>query len=104
MIVARVSAHNLGQIGVKRDRATEVCFLHIARSDGEAEPHGVARKATSDDCPDGQCRSRMRRQDGLNCEHLQKTEPPVSGDSVVKEKSVLSKSLAYPINLRAFLL
>ncbi len=35
---SRVIAHNLGQIGVKRDRATEVCFQHIARSDGEAEP------------------------------------------------------------------
>ncbi len=65
-----VSAHNLGQIGAKRDRATEACSLHTARSDGEAEPHGVARKATSDDCPDGQCRSRMRRQDGLKCGHL----------------------------------
>ncbi len=69
---SKVTAQNLGQIGRKQDRATEVCSLHIARSDGEAEPHGVARKATSDDCPDGQCRSRMRRQDGLKCEQLQK--------------------------------
>ncbi len=69
-----VNAHNLGQIGEKQDRATEVCSLHIAGSDGEAEPHGVARKATSDDCPDGQCRSRMRRQDGLKYEQLRKEQ------------------------------
>ncbi len=43
----------------------KLSLLPDAGSDGEAEPHGVARKATSDDCPDGQCRSRMRRQDGL---------------------------------------
>ncbi len=67
---SRVTAHNLGQIGGKRDRATEVCYGHIARSDGEADSHGVARRATSDDCPDGQCRSRMRRQDGLKCGQL----------------------------------
>ncbi len=67
---SKVTAHNLGQIGRKRDGATEVCKEHIARSDGEADSHGVARKATSDDCPDGQCRSRMRRQDGLKCEQL----------------------------------
>ncbi len=35
------TVHNLGQIGMK---------------------HGDARMAASDDCPDGQCRSRMRRQ------------------------------------------
>ncbi len=66
----KVSAHNLGQIGGKQDRATEACFQHGAGSDGVVDPHGVARKATSDDCPDGQCRSRMRRQDGLKCEQL----------------------------------
>ncbi len=66
-----VSAHNLGQIGGKRDRATEAYKEYAAGSDGEADSHGVARKATSDDCPDGQCRSRMRRQDGLKCEQLQ---------------------------------
>ena len=83
-----VSAHNLGQIGEKRDSATEACSQHVVRSrqegderrpprwavpeqdaeassDGEAESHGVARKATSDDCPDGQCRSRMRRQEAM---------------------------------------
>ncbi len=49
MIIARSSAHNLGQIGGKRDRATEVCSLHIARSDGEADS-----------------------QDGLKCEQLTK--------------------------------
>ncbi len=42
-----VSAHNLGQIGGKRDRATEACFLHAAGSDGEADS-----------------------QDGLKCERL----------------------------------
>ncbi len=40
---SKVTAHNLGQIGAK---------------------HGDARMAASDDCPDGQCRSRMRRQAG----------------------------------------
>ncbi len=44
---SRVIVHNLGQIGVKQDRATEVCSQHIAGSDGEAEP-----------------------QDGLKCEQL----------------------------------
>ncbi len=34
---SRVSARNLGQIGGKRDRATEVCSKHIAGSDGEAD-------------------------------------------------------------------
>ncbi len=63
------SARNLGQIGMKRDGETEAYQEYAVRSDGEAELHGVARKATSDDCPDGQCRSRMRRQDGLKCEH-----------------------------------
>ncbi len=43
----KVSAHNLGQIGGKRDRATEACYRHIARSDGEADS-----------------------QDGLKCEQL----------------------------------
>ncbi len=43
----KVTVHNLGQIGGKRDRATEVCFKHIARSDGEADS-----------------------QDGLKCEQL----------------------------------
>ena len=34
-----VSAHNLGQdLRGKRDRATEACSLHAARSDGEADP------------------------------------------------------------------
>ncbi len=42
-----VSARNLGQIGGKRDRATEACSLHAAGSDGEADS-----------------------QDGLKCEHL----------------------------------
>ncbi len=69
-----VTARSLGQVGEKRDRATEACSEHIAGSDGEAEPHGVARKATSDDCPDGQCRSRMRRQDGLKCEQLRRIQ------------------------------
>ncbi len=46
---SKVSVHDLGQIGGK---------------------HGDARRATSDDCPDGQCRSRMRRQDGLKREQL----------------------------------
>ncbi len=69
---SRVTAHNLGQIGVKQDGATEAYQEYAARSDGEAEPHGVARRATSDDCPDGQCRSRMRRQDGLKCGQLLK--------------------------------
>ena len=41
------SAHSLGRPGVKRDRATEACSQHVARSDGEAEP-----------------------QDGLKCEQL----------------------------------
>ncbi len=44
---SRVTVHNLGQIGGKQDRATEVCSLHIARSDGEADS-----------------------QDGLKCEQL----------------------------------
>ncbi len=38
---SKATAYNLGQIGAK---------------------HGDARRAASDDCPDGQCRSRMRRQ------------------------------------------
>ncbi len=32
-----VTGHNLGQIGGKRDRATEACSKHAARSDGEAD-------------------------------------------------------------------
>ncbi len=68
---SKITAHNLGQIGViAKTGATEAYQEYAARSDGEAESHGVARKATSDDCPDGQCRSRMRRQDGLKCEQL----------------------------------
>ncbi len=47
MIKVKLSAYNLGQIGVKRDRATEVCYKHAAGSDGKAEP-----------------------QDGLKCEQL----------------------------------
>ena len=43
----KVSARNLGQIGVKQDRATEACFQHVAGSDDEADP-----------------------QDGLKCEQL----------------------------------
>ena len=44
---SRVSTRNLGQIEAKRDRATEACKKHVARSDGEADP-----------------------QDGLKCEDL----------------------------------
>ncbi len=44
-----VIAHNLRQVGGKRDRATEVCSLHIARSDGKADS-----------------------QDGVKCEQLYK--------------------------------
>ncbi len=32
-----ITACDLGQIGVKQDRATEACSQHVARSDGEAE-------------------------------------------------------------------
>ncbi len=32
------TACNLGQVGVKQDRATEACSQHVARSDGEADP------------------------------------------------------------------
>ncbi len=42
-----VSAHNLGQIGGKRDRTTEACSMHAAGSDGKADS-----------------------QDGLKCESL----------------------------------
>ena len=34
---SKVTTHNLGQIGLKQDRATEACSLHAARSEGEAD-------------------------------------------------------------------
>ena len=48
---SKVSAHNLGQIGGKQVGTTEACFLHIARSDNEADS-----------------------QDGLKYEHLHMEE------------------------------
>ncbi len=44
---SKITGHNLGQIGGKRDRATEACLEHAAGSDGEADS-----------------------QDGLKCEQL----------------------------------
>ncbi len=48
---SKVTACNLGQIGMKQDRTTEACSEHAARSDGEAES-----------------------QDGLKCEKLLKID------------------------------
>ncbi len=57
-----VTSHNLGQIGVKQDRATEVCSLHAAGSDGEAES-----------------------QDGLKCGKLQVVEKILSVENLCVE-------------------
>ncbi len=59
------TVHNLGQIGEKRDRATEACYKHGAGSDGEAEP-----------------------QDGLKCELL-----PACGPILQDLKAYLKESI-----------
>ncbi len=64
------SAHNLGQIGAKQDRATEVCSKHIAGSDGEAEP-----------------------QDGLKCEHLTVPVLGITGTGGAGKSSLIDELL-----------
>ncbi len=67
-----VSAHNLGQIGMKRDRVTEVCSLHIARSRQEGDERRPPRWAVPEQDAEASSDGEAESQDGLKCEQFTK--------------------------------